>query len=340
MKNRIKKQILQLLLEGKNSFYEILATQDAGIKEFWEILQELKDDKCIRIDKGKIILEEKKDKNYEILKSIKSSICKECNGTGYKLNDFFLEILKKYNNLTKNRPKAKAEYDQGFISPEGVIKRAAFIYERGDLWDNKIFIVGDDDLLSIALALTQLPKEIQVCDIDERIINFINEIAQKENLPIKAEILDVQDPLPKKFEKKFDIFVTDPVETIPGFTLFISRGVSSLKGVGGVGYFGLTTLEASRKKWYEIEERLLKMGFVITDIRRRFNIYPLVEVSFGAYEDKLPIYNLVKEKSDYNWYSSSFFRIEAVKEPEPLVKERMIIEEKVYKDEESLATPY
>ncbi len=339
MKDRIKRQILQALLEGKNSFYEILASQDAGIKEFWEILQELKDDKCIQIDNGKIILN-KEEKNYESLKSIRSPICNECKGTGYELRGFFLEVFKKYNNLIKNRPNAKPEYDQGFISPEGVIKRVAFIYERGDLWNNKIFIVGDDDLLSIALALTQLPKEIQVCDIDERIVEFINEIAQKENLPIKAEILDVQDSLPKKFEKKFDVFITDPVETLPGFTLFISRGVSSLKGIGGVGYFGLTTLEASRKKWYEIEKRLLQMGFVVTDIRRKFNIYPLVEISFGAYEDKLPIYNLVKKKSDYNWYSSSFFRIEAVKEPEPLVKERMIIEEKVYKDEESLATPY
>ncbi len=339
MRTRIKKQILQALLEGKSSFYEILASQDAGIKEFWEILQELKDDKCIRIDNGRIVLNEEKE-DYEPLKSIRSCICGECKGTGYKLSGFFLELLEKYNNLIKNRPNAKAEYDQGFISPEGVIKRVAFIYERGDLWDNKIFIVGDDDLLSIALALTQLPKEIQVCDIDERIIDFINEIAQKENLSIKAEILDVQDPLPKKFEKKFDVFVTDPVETLPGFTLFVSRGISSLKGIGGVGYFGLTTLEASRKKWYEIENRLLQMGFVITDIRRKFNVYPLVEISFGAYEDKLPIYNLVKKKSDYNWYSSSFFRIEAVKEPEPLVKERMIIEEKVYKDEESLATPY
>ncbi len=336
MKERIKRQILQLLSEGKSSFYEILANQDASIKEFWEILQELKDDKCIDFQEGKIVLKEK----YAKLEEIKPSICDVCNGTGYRLNDYFSKILRKWESLVSDRPKAKPEYDQGFISSEGVIKRVAFIFERGDLFDTKIFIVGDDDLLSIALALTHLPKEIQVCEIDERLVNFINKIAEKEKLPVKANILDVQDPLPLEFEKKFDVFITDPVETLPGFTLFVSRGVSSLKGVGGVGYFGLTTLEASRVKWFEIEKRLLDMGFVITDIRRRFNVYPLVDISFGAYEEKLPIYNLVGKKSDYNWYCSSFLRIEAVKEPEPIVKERMVIEEKVYKDDESLATPY
>ncbi len=338
MKQRIKRQIIQSLIQGDSSFYEVLSFQDASIKEFWEILQELKDDKSITLEDGKITLKEKNI--YEKLKPLKTSPCDICKGTGYNLNSYFSNLLDRWIELTKNRPRANPEYDQGFISPEGVIKRVAFIYERGDLWDNNIFIVGDDDLLSLALGMTGIPKEIQVCEIDERLVDFINEISQKQGLPVKANILDVQDPLPESYQKKYDVFITDPVETLPGFTLFISRGVSALKGIGTVGYFGLTTLEASRKKWFEIEKRLLQMGFVITDIRRKFNTYPLVDISFGSYEEKLPIFRLVNKKSDCDWYTSSLFRIEAINEPEPLIKERMVIEEKVYKDDESLATPY
>ncbi|MCS7144986.1 MAG: bis-aminopropyl spermidine synthase family protein, partial [Archaeoglobaceae archaeon] len=159
-------------------------------------------------------------------------------------------------------------------------------------------------------------------------------------LRVEAHVYDVQKAFPEDFRKKFDVFVTDPVETIPGIKLFLSRGVSTLRGIGSSAYFGLTTLEASRNKWFEIERMILEMGFVITDIKRRFNVYPASEKSYSQFEEKLPIFKKLGVKTDYDWYTSSLFRIEAVKDPRPLVEGEMIIDEQVYKDYESLATPY
>ena len=221
-----------------------------------------------------------------------------------------------------------------------MIKRVEFIYERGDLVNSKMFIVGDDDLLSIAASLTGFPEKVVVVDIDDRLIDFINETAKDYKLPIEAIVYDVQKVFPEELKGKFDVFVTDPVETIPGLKLFLSRGVSTLKGVGCAGYFGITTLEASRRKWYEIQKIIHEMGFIITDLRRRFNVYPQDDKNFFRFQDKLPIVKKIGAKIDYNWYKSTLYRIEAVKQPKPIVEGEMTIDEKVYKDDESWATPY
>lgn len=333
MDERIRIQILQSLSDGKErSIYEIIDKQDSSLNEFFKILRELQREGYLQFENGRVkILKEVFYKNFEVR-------CKFCNGTGFGVDGEFFQLLKKFKEITKDRPEAVDVYDQGFISSESIVKRIEFIYERGDIY-GKIFVVGDDDLFSIAAALTGLPEKIVVVDIDENLIRYINLLAKKYSLNVEALVYDVQEEMPKDFKKKFDVFVSDPVETIPGITLFLSRGVSALKGIGSSGYFGITTLEASRKKWYEIEKMIYEMGFVITDIIRKFSVYPDEEKNFFKFQDKLPIVKTLGVKSDYDWYKSSFVRIEAVLEPKPIVEGRVKLDEKVYKDDESWATP-
>lgn len=338
--DRFKNQILQICIRGDVSIYELIERQDLSLKEFFEKIKKFSDEGILKVENGKVILSDEIKKEYSYLKDIDDPGCNSCEKTGFEIKGYFEKLKQKWLQITKNRPEAIDVYDQGFISPDGIMRRVEFIYERGDLLGAEIFIMGDDDLLSLALALTGLPKRIQVVEIDERLVNFINEVAQRENLPVKAEIFDAQYALPEKFKNKFDVFITDPVETIPGFTLFVSRATSALKGVGSVGYLGLTTIEASRAKWYEIQKLFSEMGFVVTDIRRRFSVYPRGEINFTRFEDKCQVYKAVGVGADYDWYVSSFFRLEAVKEPKAKVEGTQIIDEKVYKDDESWATPY
>jgi hypothetical protein len=339
--DRIERQIFQTLLKGEISVYRLIDRQDASLKEFFEILRRLEREGLICIKEGKVELSEsgKELSDKERLRYVEGVTCDFCEATGYTIAEFFRHILEKYKKIARNRPEAIEKYDQGFISYEGVIRRVEFIYERGDIY-GKIFVVGDDDLFSIAASLTGMPEKIFVVDIDERLINFINRIAEEFSLNVEAAVYDVQSEFPDELKKKFDVFVTDPVETIPGLKLFLSRGVTTLKGIGCSAYFGITTLEASRRKWYDIQKMIHDMGFVITDIRRKFSVYPEEEKNFFRFQNKLPIVKTLGAKIDYNWYKSSLFRIEAVKEPKPLVEGEMIIDEKVYKDDESWATPY
>lgn len=339
---RIKNQVLQALYRREMSVYELIDEQDASLPEFFELIQSMEREGLIKVENGMISLTDKGLKLCEELgvKKVEKLTCDCCEGTGYAIKGIFESTLKEYSEIAKDRPEAIEVYDQGFISLDGVIRRVEFLFERGDLLKTEIFVVGDDDLFSLASALTGLPKRVFVVDIDERLIDFINKKADEYGLPVEAQVYDVQQAFPEELKGKFDVFVTDPVETIPGLKLFLSRGVSTLKGVGCSGYFGLTTLEASRRKWYEIQKMIHDMGFVITDIRRKFNVYPQDEKNFFRFQEKLPIVKKLGAKVDYNWYKSSLYRIEAVKEPKPLVEGEMRIDEKVYKDEESWATPY
>jgi len=339
---RIRNQILQTLVRGEISIYQLIDRQDASLPEFFKIIQEMNKKGIVSIKKGKVSLAQK---GTEICKQINFAEtsrlnCPHCEGTGYEISGFFKDVFKEYKKIAKDRPEAVEEYDQGFISVDGVIKRVEFIYERGDLLNSNIFVVGDDDLFSIAAALTKLPRRIFVVERDERLVSFINEKAKEYNLPIETMNYDVQEKLPANLKGKFHIFVSDPVETLPGLKLFLSRGICALKGKGCAGYFGITTLEASREKWYKIERMIYKMGFLITDLKRRFNLYPHENKNFLRFQDKLPIVSKLGVKVENNWYTSTLFRIEAIKDPKPLIQGKKIIKKWVYKDKESWATPY
>jgi len=325
MFKRVKNQIIQTLSTGSKSIYQLIDSQDAAITEFFHILRDMKNEGSISIKNGMVSL------TTEYGSPIHSGRCNVCDGTGYSVQGIYEDILEEYEEIVRSRPKCIEKYDQGAMSAEDVIRRVAFIHERGDLFDASIFVMGDDDLFSIAAALTELPKEIFVVDVDERIISFLKDVADDRDFPIKAMVYDVRDPLPHELRGRFDIFVTDPVETLPGIGLFLSRAVSSLAGIGSSGYFGLTTLEASRKKWYEIQKIIHEMGFVITDIRRRFSVYPQEGKLFFDFEKV--IQNI--PPIDHEWYTSALMRVEAIREPKPLYNGKVELGKELYEDEES-----
>lgn len=339
MDKRIKNQIIQALVQGEKSIYSLIDSQDASLKEFFTLLQELREKGLVRVESGRAALTPHAKKAYGFLKEWGDPQCPQCGQTGYRSRDWLPRLAERFEELLGYRPRATEDFDQGFISLEGVLHRVAFLQERGDLLDSSICLVGDDDLLGPALALTGLPSQVQVLEIDSRLVDSINDIASRYTLNLSARGFDVQDPLPGDLTGGYDVFVTDPVETLPGLTLFLSRGISALAGPGTSGYFGLTTLEASRNKWYAIQQRLHEMGFVITDIRRRFSLYPQQETSFASYQDKCEVFQRIGVEADTDWYTSSLYRVEAVREPSPYIREGMSLDEQVYMDEESLATP-
>jgi hypothetical protein len=262
-----------------------------------------------------------------------------CESTGLALPAFLQRVLREYRQIVAGRPEANKAYDQGFISAEGVLRRLAFVCERGDIYGS-IFVVGDDDFFSIAAALTGLPERVVAVDVDEKVVELINRTARERSLNLEGQTYDVQQDLPASLREGFDMFLTDPVETLPGLELFLSRGVSSLKGAGASGYFGLTTLEASRTKWFDVQSMLQGMGFVVTDICRKFNVYPEEEKNFFSFQDDFPVVRHFGSRIDFNWYKSSLYRIEAVRHPQPQVQGERRLDERVYKDGESLATPF
>ncbi len=330
---------MRYLLKEKSP-WKLVEKVDATPTEVMNELKKLIDDGLVEIRDGKIYLTDKAQDEIEKLRIKYYDVrCSECGGKGYKEDAF--GVLDKYKKIVKNRPKPTAEYDQGYIAEEDVMRRVSFIYERGDLEGSDVMVIGDDDLISIAASLTNLPRRVVVLEIDDRLIDFINRTAEKYDLSVKAQKYDVRKPIPEDFVGKFDTFITDPVETIPGITLFLSRAASSLHE-DGAGYFGLTHIEASLKKWAEIERMLLDMNFVITDMLRDFSVYPMrgnIELSESDYIITREMAKLIgTSRIDADFYRSTLIRVESIGKPNPKIRGHVELTREMYVDDESIVT--
>ena len=331
---RVKTQILRVLAKKPSTFWELINFQDSHIITFLNAIKELLKEKKIEYKKPYFFLT-----ISEGIKEYEDPGCLFCNP--FSNNQFWQNIKNKFLELIKGRPLPTSDFDQGFIRPEDTLKRTAFIYLRGDLENREIFILGDDDLISLSMALTGLPKRIVVVEIDERINSFLREKAKEigfENLEIYN--YNVLDALPKELEKRFDVFVTDPVETKKGLKLFVARCISALKGPGCAGYMGFTHREASLQKWYDFEKFLIESGFVITDILRDFTIYPEKD---NSWEEFYKTYRIMEEFDlelpNVDWYKSCFVRYEVIEGPKVLQIDPPKDFRELYFDEEAWATP-
>jgi len=146
---------------------------------------------------------------------------------------------------------------------------------------------------------------------------------------------DLRQPLPPTLVGQFDTFETDPVESRKGFELFLQRGLASLKGPRKAGYFGLTRLESSLDKWWDLQQFLLQAHTVITDLYPKFNQYALWDYHSQTRAAQVAPIPLSPKNI---WYTSYWFRIETLKgfqpKNEPFTEPREVL----YEDGESSTT--
>ncbi|MGB9749396.1 MAG: bis-aminopropyl spermidine synthase family protein [Caldisericia bacterium] len=311
---RIREEIIMILSRNDTDFFEIVSKSNFTAKEVLLELKKLVDEKIIKEKDGVFSLENKLDKKIS-----NSFLCDRCKGRRVFDNlNLWGDLIKEYDEITKKRPLPTNVYDQGVIDNESALSRFLYMLSRGDLFKKKIIILGDDDLMSILFSLSGIVDEVTVLEIDERLVNFINIIKKEKNLKnIEAYVYDARDPIDDIFKNRFDTFFTDPVETVEGLLIFVSRMVEALKGDRCSGYFGLTSIESNIDKWLRIQKSLNEMNLVITDIIRNFSYYKL---SDNIVESDL----LIVKENPFNiknpekiWYNSHLYRVEinGIKKP-------------------------
>ncbi len=337
---KAKKVILSALWREPHSFWELIGKQDRHLAQFTRIIKEMKEEGMVEWGERLSLTEAGEKLAREMRLQEREEVgCPRCQGKGVVGDGLFNRVYKKMEAIKSERPGAIAQFDQGPVDLDTLVARLMVMYQRGDLERSSLLVLGDDDLTGIAAALTGLPEKVLVMEVDERLVEFIQSTARKEGLDnLETRVYDVREPLPKEVKAQFDTFFVDPVETVKGITLFLNRCVMSLRGEGCAGYFGLTHLEASRKKWHLLQNRFLQMNMVITDIERNFQWYELGSETFVQHD-----YPLVKEAPgklpapQLNWYSSDLYRLEAVSNPQEVSLEIPEGRE-LYFDDESFAT--
>ncbi|SHF19589.1 hypothetical protein SAMN02746089_01460 [Caldanaerobius fijiensis DSM 17918] len=302
-------------LRSTSEFWELIRLSNKPFVVVMETIKILVDEGFVELKKEGTITLTESGVNFLEEHNIKPRVeyvCPYCCGRGVRI-DGFESLLSKFKDITDGRPEPVLKYDQAYVTEETAVARIALMADRGDLHGKDIIILGDDDLTSIAAALSGLPNRIMVLEVDERIVRFINDVASKHNLSIEARLHDLSKKLPDEYVGRFDTFLTDPPDTLEALKLFVRRGITSLKGEGCAGYFGVTSAEASLNKWYKFQSALLaECNVVITDIIHDFNRYVNWNYLLENVSNDLPF---MQRKPSNIWYCSSMYRIETVGNP-------------------------
>jgi len=314
---RIYKKNVEAVLSAvlkSGDFWEIVDMSSLPVPAASGIVKVLIDEGILFIDDEENIKLTQKGFDFvrELgIETFEDHLCRACEGRGIP---FYaeLKLYREFLQLTKDRPEAIRDYDQGSVTPETTISRVLFMDSRGDLRNKDIIVLGaEDDLTGLAVALTRKAKSVLVIDIDKRLIDFDNQIFKELGIDnARAMVWDLRNPFPKDMLGKFDVFVSDPPETLPAFRAFIGRGIATLREEGGVGYFGLTLRDSSVFRWRDFQISLTsEFGVAITDIVQNFNHY--ITWDYHS-ETKAAELAPVKREPKTIWYKSAWYRIEAL----------------------------
>ena len=187
--------------------------------------------------------------------------------------------------IFSRRPRVDVTLDQSKSTAETVLKRACLSLVNFQLVGKTVLCLGDDDLVSVGLGL--LLKELSgpqnraariiVVDIDENILAYIRETAEKHALPVVCYKHDIRSPLPAELNHICHTVFTDPPYTLSGLTLFLSRALKALINRREQVIF-LSFAHKSPDFFLRAYEQILAMGLVPVEIIPGFNRYEGAEI--------------------------------------------------------------
>ncbi len=213
------------------------------------------------------------------LKTQSEMICPRCWGLRYVVPEELNPVLERLQLYLSLRPKVDVTIDQAHGTPMTALRRAVLALEKGALFNREIALFGDDDLVSIALVLLwqlvytdQKPPKITVFDLDERLLDYIDNIACELNVSINTVFYDAREDLPQEHCNVFEVIFTDPPYTIPGAALFLTRVKQLLRKSINLPVFFSFGPKAPQDM-NKVQEQIIKMGFTLEEIIPGFNEY-------------------------------------------------------------------
>jgi len=177
---------------------------------------------------------------------LEDALCPTCAGRRVVVDlDRWARTLACLEEMHRANPTVDTTLDQSHGTPETALRRALAMHHEGALEGRAVLILGDDDLVSVAIGLLALPPaaggpgagvragRLVVVDIDTRFLAHIAAAGERHGFTVETVAHDVRAPLPEALRAAFDTVETDPPYTLPGLRLFLSRAREALRpGVG------------------------------------------------------------------------------------------------------------
>jgi N4-bis(aminopropyl)spermidine synthase len=205
--------------------------------------------------------------------------CPECGGRGETVPPELAGLVASLHAIAAGAPGAKAELDQTHCTVDTKLGRVLRLHEARALAGQRIIVLGDDDLVSVALAqfaaLTGSAgaiRRLTVVDTDPEILAWIDQNVAGTGLVVETVRHDLRRPLPASLSGAFDVVLTDPPYTVAGARLFLSRAVSALVPEPGRHVF--FSFGARRPdETLAVQGAMVEMGMVVRSLAAGFNTY-------------------------------------------------------------------
>jgi len=99
----------------------------------------------------------------------------------------------------------------------------------------QVLLLGDDDLLSVAISASQLSTHVTVLDIDQLLLSCIAHSTKHETVEVFHH--DLRQGLPVKMTAHYDVVFTDPPYTHAGQLVFLRSAMMALRNTGTSSLF-------------------------------------------------------------------------------------------------------
>jgi predicted methyltransferase len=214
--------------------------------------------------------------------------CPACGGLGAMVPDALAGLTGALEQAALGAPAAKLALDQTHCTPDTKLRRVLRMHEAGALAGQRVIVLGDDDLVSVALAAfaarvgpAATPRRVTVLETDPDLVAYLR--GQLAGFGLAAEVIehDLREPLPGPLLQSFDVACTDPPYTVAGAELFLSRAVSAL--APGAGAHVFFSFGARRPEETLRTQRLLAdLGLTVRSLVPGFNSYTGAGVLAGT----------------------------------------------------------
>lgn len=205
--------------------------------------------------------------------------CPCCGGVGLRIPEELGSLAAELEPIAAGAPQARMELDQTHCTVQTKIHRVLRLAEAGALDGRRILLLGDDDLVAVAIArfaarmgMTAGVRRLAVIDTDPAVLGWIGSQVAGTGVAVDLVEHDLRRPLPAGIAGSFDVACTDPPYTVPGAELFLSRAVAALDRRPGQHVF--FSFGARRPAETLATQRLIAdLGLVVRSLTPNFNSY-------------------------------------------------------------------
>ncbi|MGE5132261.1 MAG: bis-aminopropyl spermidine synthase family protein [Gemmatimonadota bacterium] len=216
-----------------------------------------------------------------------SGECPACGGAGVTVPAALAPVARRLEQAAAAMPAARLELDQTHCTVDTKLRRVLRMADAGALAGQRVIVLGDDDLLSAAIAASAAagasgrPARLAVVDCDAGLLGYLAGLLPELGLAADLIEHDLREPLPAGLAGAFDVACTDPPYTVAGAELFLSRAVAALAPGGGRHVF--FSFGARRpEETLRTQQLITEMGLTIRALLPGFNAYVGAGILAGA----------------------------------------------------------